>query len=417
MHISQRLRITGLALLSVLMTLCPALVQAVQRGNIDATLDAVREAERLDFGTHLGRGPLDRGLEGFSRARDRLDNEYGLYFDIQYSPIFHRGTQGGSGNKTFNDGLDLYLRWDGAVALEGYRGSLDIFAFRRKDDYLSTNTQEFMDALGSTIAPNDANVSGTHNSLANLTWESLLFDGALDITVGQFFMPGSFDGNEILGNDRLSFIAEPLSNNPSRVIPDSEVGMGVGTWIMPTDSFYLGVMAVQADANGKDPDFDRFNGDWVYTTEVAWTPNLESWGQGNYRLSYSEIDATGKGDGAQLKSNGFNISIDQQVGEKMAFAFRYGDNDGKRKDIERLVSAGLLFKQVLGYQLDEIGLGAFWTKPGDDELRNEYGAEAFWRLQLTRRTQLTPDIQLWRPSNDKKSDLEAVFSLRLTINI
>jgi hypothetical protein len=107
------------------------------------------------------------------------------------------------------------------------------------------------------------------------------------------------------------------------------------------------------------------------------------------------------------------VSIDQEFGEKTAFAFHYGDNDGKRKEIERLAGAGVLIKHVLRFQVDEFGLGGFWAEPGDPSLRDEYGFEAFWRFQLTQRTQLTPDLQVWRPSRAASDNWHGVMSLRL----
>ncbi|MFV2057445.1 MAG: hypothetical protein ACC707_13310, partial [Thiohalomonadales bacterium] len=338
-------------------------VSAVQRGNVGAMLDEIDETLSQGKNSHLGQGPLDRWSEELNANRKRWDKDYGIRFSLEYAPIYHYGTQDGPDNKSLNQGLDFYLRWENAMQLDGYSGSLDLLMIHRKDDLLSTNTQQFNDSRNSVTSPNDANVEGTFNALANLSWESLLLNEQLDITLGQFYIPGMFDENDILGNDRSSFMAGPLSNNPARVIPDSEIGMGMGVWYSPHGSFTLGAAITQAEADGKNLNFDKFNGNWTYMAAFDWSPKISNWGQGNYRFTYSTIDATGAAGDAQSSSRGFNISIDQELGSTLAFALRYADNDGKRQDIEKLLSAAIVFKQVLGYQQDELGFASFWIDP------------------------------------------------------
>ncbi len=53
--------------------------------------------------------------------------------------------------------------------------------------------------------------------------------------------------------------------------------------------------------------------------------------------------------------------------------------------------------------------------PSNSRLDDEYGAELFWRAQLTDRAQFTTDLQLRNPSNDDSDDLEAVLGFRLAL--
>jgi hypothetical protein len=171
----------------------------------------------------------------------------------------------------------------------------------------------------------------------------------------------------------------------------------------------------QAEASGKSLDFDKFNGNWVYMTALDWKPEILNWGQGNYRLTYSKIDATGAAGNAQSASSGFNISVDQEVGSTLAFALRYSDNDGKRQEIEKLLSVAIVFKQVFGYRQDELGFASFRVDPVAQNKKVEYGIETFWRFQLTNRSELTPDIQIIRPAGSANKNLVTVISLRYLI--
>jgi len=395
-------------------TVSTAVGASVQFGNVEqnvALLDATREG---GFRTRFGIGPIQKLLQPVNDTRSRWKNQHGLSFGLQYSPILHQNSRGGANGRTLNDAVDIFLRWDGAVDTGTYKGSLDFFAYRRRDDFLSTNSAQFNTARGTLLGPSDANVEGSFTSVSQLSWESLFFDGALDVTVGQLFLPALVDENDTLGNDRLSFMAEPLSNNPAHVLPEADAGLGVGIWVTPTDQFYIGGVVSQANANGEYPDFGAFDGDWLTVAELGWTPDFPALGRGHYRLTYTHIDLPGTGPSS---SDSWSFSAEQAMGDGKTLALRASTNDGNRNDIRRLVSGGLVLDDVFGYEADAIGIGAFWAKPNDRNRREEYGAELFWRLQLTNSVQFTPDIQLWRPSDRNKDGIEAVFSFRVTISI
>ncbi|MCA0905704.1 carbohydrate porin [Ruegeria marisrubri] len=393
----------------------PATISAsVQFGNVEQTLERLDAIREIGFRTHFGSGPIDKLLRPFNKTRARWKDQYGLKFGLQYSPILHQSGRGGPDGRTLNDAVDVFLRWDGIVQTGGYKGSLDLFAYRRRDDYLSTNTARFNTARGALLGPSDANVEGSFTSVSQLSWESLWFDDALDITIGQLFLPALVDENDTLGNDRLSFMAEPLSNNPAHVLPEGDAGLGIGIWVTPSDRFYIGGVISQANANGEYPDFGAFDGDWLTVAELGWTPDFPALGRGHYRLTYTHIDLPGTGPSS---SESWSFSAEQAIGEGKTLAVRAGTNDGNRNDIRSLVSGGVVFDDVLGYATDAIGAGAFWAEPDDSKWRDEYGVELFWRLQLTNSVQFTPDIQLWRPSDRNEDSIEAIVSFRLTISI
>ena len=394
-----------------------ALTASAQIGNVEKTLDLVRDVYSGGYQTHLSPGPLSHWLQPFNEKREAIEQQHGLSFGFQFAPIYNFGTHSSPDNKTANSAVDIALRWDGAIERDGYKGSLDVFFYRRQDDLLATDTSAFNTARGTIMGAADSNVGGSLNSLSNLSWESLIFDGVLDVSLGQLFLPAMFDENDILGNDRLSFMAEPLANNPARVLPEADTGMGVGMWVTPSEHFYVGGIVAQANADGKYPDFDAFDGDWAHMAEVGWTPHFASVGSGKYRLSYSTVDLSTEQKGAPGNSDGWNISIEQELGDSVVIAARAGSNDGNRNDIKRMVSSGIVFEHVFGYELDMIGIGAFWAEPKDPARRDEYGTELFWRLQLTNSLQLTPGIQLWRPSDPARNNAEAVFNIRLMISI
>ena len=60
------------------------------------------------------------------------------------------------------------------------------------------------------------------------------------------------------------------------------------------------------------------------------------------------------------------------------------------------MSAGVVFTQAFGFNNDWLGLGFIWNDPSDGNRADDYGVEAFWRVQLTETLQITPDTP-WAP--------------------
>jgi carbohydrate-selective porin OprB len=82
--------------------------------------------------------------------------------------------------------------------------------------------------------------------------------------------------------------------------------------------------------------------------------------------------------------------------------------------VQQSLATGFVFTQFLGYNNDWLGVGFTWTDPSDGNRRDDYGMEMFWRLQLTRDIQLTPDVQFcFDPSRNPNRDLEVAFGLRV----
>ncbi len=67
---------------------------------------------------------------------------------------------------------------------------------------------------------------------------------------------------------------------------------------------------------------------------------------------------------------------------------------------------------------DWIRAAFIWGHPADPTLRDQFGIEAYWRLQLRERVQFTPDLQvIIHPSDRPQSKTEFVAGLRLLISL
>ena len=84
--------------------------------------------------------------------------------------------------------------------------------------------------------------------------------------------------------------------------------------------------------------------------------------------------------------------------------------------ISQVASAGVGIFNPLGNDGDVFGVGFAWIDPDNDMLRDEYVIETFYRIQVTRTLQFTPDFQLIiNPSANTEEDVVGVFGLRFRI--
>ena len=66
-------------------------------------------------------------------------------------------------------------------------------------------------------------------------------------------------------------------------------------------------------------------------------------------------------------------------------------NAGLRESL----AAGFTFTGVGNYEDDWISIGYFYGKPIDRSLDEEHGMEIYWRAQMTRTIEFTPDFQVY----------------------
>lgn len=364
--------------------------------------------------THLGRpDPLHQALRGWDALRRRWQEEHGISIETLYTMMFQHGTQGGPDNQTLNQGVDIYAAWANLVDHPWLgQGSLDVYLQHRKDDILGTGTAAFSEALAVVMEVNDAesaHFDGTFNSVSQLAWKQVLFARRMTIAAGQVDPDSNFDENRFAGDDRLSFFAKPLANDPVSAVCDP--GLGGLVWIEPREWVHVGGGVIDGSASGEYPDFESLgDGRWAYLAEAALTPTFESLGRGNYRFSFQRLDARG----TLPASEAFSLSFDQEIGSRVGIFLRYATGDGERTGVEQSLGTGVVRRGVLRFVEDWVGAGFFWGRP-TPRLRDELGVELYWRLQVTERLLVTPDVQLWRPSRDRGPDVRAVFGVRLGI--
>ena len=81
--------------------------------------------------------------------------------------------------------------------------------------------------------------------------------------------------------------------------------------------------------------------------------------------------------------------------------------------IRQSATVGVGFMDPSDYHSEMLGVGFVWADLSGAGLRDESIVEAFFRFQLTRMVQLSPDLQLVINPAGSDEDVVAVFGIRL----
>ena len=235
---------------------------------------------------------------------------------------------------------------------------------------------------------------------------------------------------------KSGFLNQTFTVNPTISYPS--FGLGAAALVRPTEDIYI-VGGIH-DANGKPTTagFDSFFNESEYfsVVEVGWSPALLSgrretfFDGGDYHVTFWHVDertSRGVPDG-----DGFTVAAEQPIGAVTPF-LRYGYASGDATALKHMVAGGVAFTNVFGFDSDVIGLGASWGRTNDGKVpvdilsngdfvfetldgNDQYAFEVFYRVQLTPRLTITPDVQLIvDPAFNANQDVIGVFGFRTRI--
>ena len=216
-----------------------------------------------------------------------------------------------------------------------------------------------------------------------------------------------FDGGRYTST-YYDFLSPAIRSSLTMPIPST--GLGAGVALFPFENTYLTVGAT--DANGEKNSWgDLGAGELFYAIELGITPGYGTDRAGRYYVNFWRVDARAQ---KNIPSGqGFGLYGEQQFGQFVPFA-RYAQGSGANIDVRRSAVLGVGVEQPFGQEDNLFGMGLGWGEPTDRKKRDQYVFETFYRFQLTRDTQLTPDLQLIvNPADNPRQDVIAVGGIRL----
>ena len=284
----------------------------------------------------------------------------------------------------------------------------------------------------------------------------------LEITAGNLAVTDLIDVNRYAGSTRLQFENWGLFKNTAWDYPADTRGYSDGVaiaWIEPHWALRAASFLMPTFANGNVLDWDigRARGDQVELslmpgsagTVVRLLGFLNHARMGSYADAIRVAQQTGQppnivaDDAPGRTKYGFGLNVEQPLadgGETGLFA-RLGWSDGRNEsfaftEVDRHASAGIQLsgahwsrrRDVLGIGLlihglsdlhrEYLALGGSGFLLGDGQLNygNERILEAYYRVQLGRWVQVSPDVQqIWNPGYNRDRGPATVLGLRLNV--
>lgn len=374
-------------------------------GAIEPPLDLIER----DPSNWLGIPP-ERELLNFIRdPLKQLDAKYGVLFTGAYTMLFQQSIGPNARSAAAGD-FDLTGRW----TFLG-RGTKDIGSLYVAGEY----RHEIGRLTPAQLGPEIGTLLGTSNGFNDRGWAvkdayyaQRLFDDHLRFGVGRVD-PENLVGATDLQSANTSFLNKAFSTNPTIAFPGA--GFGAAATLRPIDSFYLSGGLTNAYGNTTQITIDELDQRRFFKfAEVGFTPSIEGFGDGKYRVAFWHLDSRSLTD--QPGDGGFTIIADQKLGTEVSVFARYGYSDGELASAKQSIQAGGGFNGLFGSSSDLTGVAFGWSEPEAGGLRDEKVIEIFHRAQLTGRIQFTVGMQLIiDPSRAPDTDALGVLSARLRL--
>jgi porin len=398
-----------------------AIDEEVEKAGLDVESEEVRRKDSNDLLSQLREsitvrgaieaGPLEAMYQPWSLLRDAVQESTGLRLGMAYTGLVQHATSGDQRTAGAGD-YDLFGRWQ-PPGIEGTApGQLGFnFEFRHaySDITPSQLNQQFGSVLRTTRAFND-----TDPRISDLWWEQRFVDDRFRARVGGIGMRNFFDQHRFKSQN-LYFQGVAFSDSPTIAFPGG--GLGAVLEFTPAQDFHF-VLGI-ADANGNGDVFDSFSSvfdrnEYFTAFEIDYAPRGEGMRESKYSLTLWHADALEERD--RPSGRGISLLTEQQIIDDLYVFARYGYGEGASRPVEHLVSAGFGTQRAFGLGDDALGLALSWARPPDSSLRDQWGAELFYRAQLTTRLQLSPGVQMIvHPSENPDADVVAVFQLRFRV--
>ena len=387
-------------------------------GGLAASAD--EQPQRFDYGEVDGLFDTPDRKEGYLNFGS-LDQAHADYIDWKSQTRTRTGfswliedrliSQWGRDSRIFDNELNLIGRYEFARQSPA---TWSVNVWGQFANTLGSTTQSaFQSELG-VLSPLNGGNSGPDRAnqlLQMLAVEYINPSETVRFQFGKLAVRTLMNLNRYAHGDSESFFSPMLGNNP--VVPYTAL-LGLGFFGQyRADTWYVSGLVRAPDTElGLSTSAWR-NGSREYMIEAALTPTIAGLGYGEYRLIWSRLED----DGSLPEVETISFSADQDLGDRFGGFFRYARADDTFRDFQTRVSAGVIVKNALGFEHDQIGIGVWRGTPAQAGLRKETGVEVFYRAQISPFLQITPDLQIvFDPANSTRSS-EVILGLRVRLEL
>jgi len=355
-------------------------------------------------------GPLEPLHVQWERFTRHLAQTIGLELGLNYTTLYQRSDTSLPGRQSQGavGDLDFFGRWNLVNRGGPWPGAM-VFFTEGRHRYTKIPPSDLGDAIGSLWGTTNAFTTQDY-ALTQLYWEQGSVEDRLVYRLGKMDPESIYDRSRYVSANE-AFLNRAFSTTLAMAVPTT--GLGGAVAISPITNTYI-VGGVH-DANGAKTTFGEIEkGELFAAIELGVAPGHGKPGAGLYHVTLWHSDAREE---ANIPSGrGIALTLQQELGPggNIVPFFRYSYGDGGATPVRQAIAAGLGLEKPFGQNNDLIGIGFSWGQPTDSTLQDQYVLEAFYRVQVTPHTNLSPDIQLiLHPSENPAEETITVGSVRL----
>ena len=348
-------------------------------------------------------------IDDYYAFKASLKEKYGLDVGLKESLIHQQrtGTSLGDTNYNFNGQFDFHGTWS---IFDG-RGDF-IWLYMNIHQLGGITTTAFGERNGNITPIND---SDPNSLLRFLMYRHQFKNGTITALIGKFEALLLFAGNRYAADDRVTFMAQPLTAPAAKDRTFSSLGGGLIVQATPWLSLGATVNSLDFSTGISGEPFGE-NGFYV-VGNASITSTIGSLGEGQYRASLIHTQEQQVGKDTLPKSYGFIFSADQDLGDTWAAFIRIDNTDIQTlaSPIVESYAGGLALRRPFNRARDRFMAGLFHTKSETLGDERESGFEVFYRFGMTHHIDLSFDVQGFWPA--RSSDIFTNAGIRLMIRL
>jgi len=353
-------------------------------------------------------------LNPYFDFKNGLKEKHGFGFGLDYSALYF-GTNSKMGEKNAGSGIArLYGSWDLVGRKSGNTGAV-VFKVEHRHAYGSIPVSSLGFDAGYVGMLNPAfNDNGFRTT--NLYWRQRLGNGRFSFVAG-FLDATDFFDVYALASPWMHFNNFNFSTGVAAVgLPnDGYLGFAGAAWI--TDRFYtiFGLADQNSDPTQIFKGFDTFFNEHEFFKhiEVGFTSAREYMLLDNIHVSFWHRDQSAEAQSGE--GWGLVLSGTKYINETWLPFFRAAYTEGGGSLLQTAISTGLGYQPNSGSHL--LGFGLSWSQVNEvtygESYDGQYLAEIFYRIQVSTRLVLTPDVQfILNPAQNPDQSSLFVWGIR-----
>ena len=333
-------------------------------------------------------------LQPYFDFKSNLKENAGLGFGVDYSAVFLGANESLDLKKASSGMIRLFGSWE-LVNRGGKNSGALIFKVEHRHKYSAIPPKGFGFNLGyvGLVEPpfSDDNLRWT-----NFYWRQRFNDGKISVIAGLLDATDYVDVYA-LASPWLHFMNFAFSTGSQTIYIPNDAALGIAVGLYITDNIYAIAGISDAGSDPTDPlsNFESFfkNNDYFKNVELGWVTSKDRHFFDNIHLTYWHSD--GSDVTASLPGWGIAFSGTYYIDNKWLPFLRGGYAKDGGTLLQKSLTAGVGYQPVAGGNLlgAAIGWGEInettWASGLDDQIT----MEVFYRLQLSTRLAVTPDIQ------------------------